>query len=291
MEKIFATPDKVLVNVENEVGSVVITAVESGTTTVSLESDTPGAEERVERAVVECHGSGSRQTVIVRIPHSHGMKFIRRNGVTVRIDMPPGGDVDVKTASADIELNGSVGDLSVKTASGDVTADDAAGDVRVATASGDLSVETVGGDLRMQSASGDVQVVSVSGRAQVTSQSGDIELAAVGDGADIRSASGDIRLGRVSGDSSIVGVSGDTRVLSFAEGELRVRSVSGDIQIGIPHGTAFQVDAQSMSGAVRSEIPLGDTPDSGGGNPEVVISARSVSGDFLVERAVGALVP
>jgi DUF4097 and DUF4098 domain-containing protein YvlB len=291
MERAFATPNKVLVNVENGVGAVIITAVDSETTTVSLEADTPAAEELVERAVVECHGSESRNTVIVRIPHVHGMKFVRRNGVTVRIDVPSGSDVDVKTASADVELNGLIGDLSAKTASGDVTADDAAGDVRVATASGDLSVETVGGDLRMQSASGDVQVVSVNGRAEVSGQSGDIEVAAVGDGADIRSASGDIRLGDVTGHSSIVGISGDTRVLSFAEGELRVRSVSGDIEVGIPHGTSFQVDAQSMSGTVRSEIPLGETPASGGGEPAVIIAARSVSGDFLVERAVGALVP
>jgi hypothetical protein len=290
MERTFATPKKVVVSVENDVGLVVITALHTTTTSVSLEADSAGAEELVERATVECNPSGDRDIVRVKIPHAHGMKFVRRNGVTVRIDMPLGGDVEVKTASADLELNGSFGDVSAKSASGDVTGDDIAGDVHVTSASGDLSVESVAGDLRMHSSSGDVRVVCVEGRAAVSNNSGDIEIGSVGDRAEIRSTSGDVRLGDVSGDSSIVGVSGDIRVLSYADGQMQLRTVSGDITVGIPHGISIMVDAQSMSGTVRSEIPLADAPTAGDGGPVVAISARSVSGDFLVERAVGALV-
>jgi DUF4097 and DUF4098 domain-containing protein YvlB len=290
MERTFATPGHVLVNVENDVGLVVITGVEGSTTSVSLEAAPAGAEELLQRAVVECQKAGDRDVVRVRIPHAHGMKFVRRNGVTVRIDMPSGGDVDVKTASADVELNGTVGGVSVKSASGDVTADYASGDVHIATASGDLSVEGVGGNLRMHTASGDARAVKVAGGVAVTNRSGDIEVGSAGDGADIRTASGDIRVGELAGDSSVAGVSGDVRVLSFESGHLQIRAVSGDISVGIPHGTSFRVDAESLSGSVRSEIPLDDSAPSGDG-PRVSVVARTVSGDFLVERAVGALVP
>jgi hypothetical protein len=291
MERTFATPRRVLVNVENPVGEVVITALETTSTTVWLEATTPGAEELVESATVECQPVGDRDVVRVRIPHGRGMNFVRRNGVTVRVDMPMGGDVDVKTASADVELNGSVGNVIVKSASGDVTGDDAAGDVHIATASGDLSVEAVSGDLRVQSASGDVRVMSVGGTATVSNRSGDVEIGSVGDRADVRTASGDIRLGDLCGDSSLVGVSGDVRVLSYGAGRMHIRSVSGDITIGIPHGLHFMLDAQSLSGSVQSEIPLEDSSSRGGPGPEVEVSASTVSGDVLFERAVGALVP
>jgi hypothetical protein len=39
---------------------------------------------------------------------------------------------------------------------------------------------------------------------------------------------------------------------------------------------------------VRSDIPLGDAPPASDGAPTVVVSARTVSGDVLIERAVGA---
>ncbi|HUC06391.1 MAG TPA: DUF4097 family beta strand repeat-containing protein [Acidimicrobiales bacterium] len=290
MERSFLTPKHVVVDIENEAGSVVLTAVDTASTTVWLEADSPASADLVERATVESWPAGDRDVVRIRIPHPQGMRFVRRGGVTVRVDMPLHGDVDIKTASADVELNGTMGNIAVKSASGDITADDATGHVEVTTASGDLSLENVGGDLRTHSASGDIRVISVDGRATVTGQSGDIEIGSVDRGADIRTASGDIRLGEVAGDTSVGGVSGDVRVLSFALGNLRIRSVSGDVTVGIPHGTQFMVDASSMSGSVSSEIPLESSPAGTAESPAVSVTARSVSGDFLMERAVGSLV-
>ena len=118
---------------------------------------------------------------MVKIPRLHGMKFIRRNGVTVRIEVPIGSDVTVMSASAHVELNGSLGGADVKTASGDITADDVE-EMRAKTASGDVEVGTVGGDLRLQTASGDLRCVRVDGRASVTTASGDIEIGSAGTG-------------------------------------------------------------------------------------------------------------
>jgi DUF4097 and DUF4098 domain-containing protein YvlB len=112
-------------------------------------------------------------------------------------------------------------------------------------------------------------------------------VGSVGNRVDVKSSSGDVRLGHVSGDTSIVGVSGDVRVLSYASGRLHVRSVSADITIGIAEGVTFAVDAESVSGTVSSEIPVDDFPGRGGGSPDVVIAAKTVSGDVQLERAVG----
>jgi DUF4097 and DUF4098 domain-containing protein YvlB len=286
MQRNFATPGKVRVVVENEVGLVVITARPATTTEVTLEAHSAGAEELVAQATVEDQASGDGHTIRVRIPHKHGMKFVRRNGVTVRIAMPLDGDVDVATASADVELNGSVGEAVVKTASGDITADDASGGLRAKSASGDISVGSVTGDVRLHSISGDVRAVRVDGRAHVTTTSGDIEVGSAANRADVRSTSGDVRLGDVAGDATIVGVSGSVRVLSYAAGSMQIRAVSGDITVGVAQGVNLSVDAETLSGSVRSDIPLGQEP-SAGTSPEVAITARNVSGDVLVERAAG----
>ena len=287
MNRTFETPDKVLLVVANSVGQVTVTAREGTTTEVTLEAQTAGGQELIERAVVESRRSGDRHVVVVRIPHKHGMKFVRRNAVNVRVDAPSGADVDVTTASGDIELNGTVGETQIKTASGDLNADDINGDLTAKTASGNISVDDVSGDVRWQSASGDLQADRVSGRANVITASGDVEVGSVGNRVDVRTSSGDVRLGYVSGDTSIVGVSGDVRVLSYASGRLQVRSVSADITVGIAEGVSFAVDAESVSGTVSSEIPVDDFPARRGGAPDVVIAAKTVSGDVQLERAVG----
>jgi DUF4097 and DUF4098 domain-containing protein YvlB len=289
MEQTFATAGQVLVIVENEVGLVAISAREGETARVVLTAETPGAEELIDRAVVECRPGGGRDIVLVKIPRLHGMRFIRRNGVAVRVDVPPGSDVKVTAASAPVELNGSIGEANVKTASGNVTADEVE-NLRVKTASGDLEVEAVRGELRLHSASGDLRCVRADGGASVTTASGDVEIGSIGERTEVRATSGDVRLGDVSGDVTVVAVSGDVHVLSIASGSMHARSVSGAIELGVARGVSLSVDAESMSGTVDSEIPLSEGPNAAGGGPKVRLTASSVSGDIHVRRGIEAFV-
>jgi hypothetical protein len=296
MEQTFATPRRVLVFVHNEVGLTAITAHPEGaahpegTSHVSLTADSPGGRELVDRSTVECRSHGGCDTVVVRVPRVHGMKFIRRNGVTVRVDVPEGSDVRVVSASAEVELNGILGRTNVKTASGALTADDVT-DLRAKTASGDIDVGTVGGALRMQSASGDLRCVRVDGPASVTTASGDVEVGSAGEQTDVRVTSGDVRLGDVSGDVKVAAVSGYVHVLSVAEGNTHIRSVSGKVEVGIARGATLRVDAESMSGTVHSDIPLDDSPTGAPGDaPRISLTLRSVSGDLLITRGLEAIV-
>jgi DUF4097 and DUF4098 domain-containing protein YvlB len=217
------------------------------------------------------------------------MKFIRRNGVTVRVDVPEGSDVRVVSASADVELNGSLGRANVKTASGALTADDLA-DLRAKTASGDVEVGTVGGALRVQSAAGDLRCVRAEGPVSVTTASGDVEVGAAAGAIDVRATSGDVRLGDVAGGVRVVGVSGSVQVLSVTEGNMHIRSVSGKIDVGVARGATLRVDAESMSGSVQSDIPLEDGPGGAREDPRITLTLRSVSGDVLITRGVEAFV-
>jgi hypothetical protein len=287
MEKIFETPGTVRLHVQNEVGLVAVTATRTEETVVWLEAHTPGAEELVERATVECRPSGRRHLVVVKVPKQGlGGRFIRRNPVTVRVDLPEGSDVTVATGSADVEVTGPIGAADFTTASGDVVADDVAANLTARSASGGLTVGAVGGDLKVQTASGDLRCSSVAGRALFTTASGDIEMGAAAGQIEVKASSGAVRLGELAHGARVTNVSGDVRVLAIDEGTLHVRSVSGSVSVGVVRGVDLHVDVETMSGEVRSDIPLDDAPGHTRKDTMVELSVRSVSGNVEIERAL-----
>lgn len=286
MEQTFETPGTVRLFVRNEVGLVSIISRETPTTVVSLEAETPGADELVERAVVECRPSGDGHIVAVKIPKLHGMRFVRRNAVTVRVEVPEGSDVNVVTASADVEISGPIGRADLASSSGAISTDDIVADVTAKTASGDITLGNVGGGLRVHTASGDLRCSGVAGSAVFATASGDLEVGAAGDRMEVKATSGSVRLGELSQGARIMNVSGDVRVLAIVAGMLHVRSVSGNVAVGVSRGVALAVDVETMSGSVHSEIPLDDAPGSGRGETRVELSVRSVSGDVEIARAL-----
>jgi DUF4097 and DUF4098 domain-containing protein YvlB len=287
MKKTFETPGGVRLSVEIHAGLVAVTATATDRTVVSIEADTPGAEDLVERAVVECRPSGSDHVVEVTLPRVYGMRLLRRNAVTIRVEVPEGALVAVTTASADVEITGRVGEVDVKTASGNASIDDVAGDVTTKTASGNITIGSVGGDIRAATVSGDLRCSSVAGAALFTATSGDLELGAAGSPVEVKATSGDVRLGELAAGARVMNVSGSVRVLALGEGTLRVRSVSGDVAVGVVKGVDLHVDVETASGIVHSDIPLTDAPVDGA-RPEarVDLSVRSVSGNVEIGRAL-----
>jgi DUF4097 and DUF4098 domain-containing protein YvlB len=287
MEKIFETPGPVRLHVQNEVGLVAVTAAQTEETVVRLEAHTPGAEELVERAVVECRPAGGRPLVLVKVPKQGvGSRFLRRNAVTVQVAVPEGSDVTVVAGSADVEVTGPIGAADFATASGDVAADDVAANLTARSASGDVTVGAVGGDLKVQTASGDLRCSSVAGRAVFTTASGDVEIGAATGRVEVKATSGDVRLGELSRGARVTNVSGDVRVLAIDEGTLHVRSVSGNVSVGVVTGVDLHVDVETMSGEIRSDIPIDDTRGGRRKDASVELSVRSVSGNVEIERAL-----
>ena len=144
----------------------------------------------------------------------------------------------------------------------------------------------MGGDLRVHTASGDLRCSSVAGTAVFATASGDLEVGAAGNRVEVKGTSGSVRLGELSHGARIMNVSGDVRVLSVDRGTLHVRSVSGDVSVGVAEGVDLHVDVETMSGAVNSEIPLDDAPRAVRRENRVDLSVRSVSGNVDIARAL-----
>jgi DUF4097 and DUF4098 domain-containing protein YvlB len=287
MEKTFETPGGVRLSVETHSGLVVVTAGATDRTDVSITADKPAAEDLVERATVECRPSGGRHVVTVKLPRVYGMRLLRHNAVTVRVNVPEGAQVDVATASADVEINGPVGAVNFTTSSGDASIDDVAADVTTKTASGDITIGTVGGGIRASTVSGDLRCSSVAGTAQFNATSGNLELGAAGSRVEVKATSGDVRLGELAAGATVKNVSGNVRVLAVGEGTLKVRSVSGDVAVGVAKGVDLHVDVETASGVVHSDIVLtGDPAESGRSETRVDLNVRSVSGNVDIGRAL-----
>jgi hypothetical protein len=173
------------------------------------------------------------------------------NQLRVRARVPHRASALLNSASADMKVDGRWASLETKTASGDLRVHgEIEGDAIVKTVSGDADIARVHGDVKVQSVSGDTTVRWVGGSVETKS------------------------------------VSGDLRIDSVREGTAAFSSVSGDVAIGIAQGSLLDVDANSVSGDLSSEVPLGSIPgEEGGDGPTVVVRGRTVSGDVKLSRA------
>lgn len=98
-----------------------------------------------------------------------------------------------------------------------------------------------------------------------------------------------MRLGEVLAGASVESVSGDQRIERASTGDYLLRAVSGDIVVAVAPGSLVRFDAGSMSGNVASDIEVEPSRDAVGGPsdlPELLIQAKTVSGDISVVRAV-----
>lgn len=253
IERAYVTPGPLRLDLAVPAGTIDVETVAGEETRVEVDAQNADDLDDVRVELRERRGG---HELVVSVDRSRGLLGgIRIFGASlggphysVRVSCPPGADLSVRTASADVDARGSYGSGDVVIVSGRATLGSFAGPVTVRTVSGDVSLERAGGKLAAQTVSGDVEIG---------------EAAA---GGATKSVSGDVRL--------LVGAGG-----------LAATSVSGDIEVAIPQGALLHVDANSVSGVLDSEVPLGDLPGEGGDGPVVDVRARTVSGDFRVIRA------
>jgi DUF4097 and DUF4098 domain-containing protein YvlB len=182
--------------------------------------------------------------------------------VTVRT--PAGTDLEIKTASADVNVEVALGSLKASLASGDIRVGDVEGDASVEAASGDVGLGEVGGNLGVSTASGDVVLLRADGRVV------------------LNTASGEVRLGSVLAALSASTQSGDFEVEHYEGDDLECNSTSGDVRIGLPSGRTLEVDLSTVSGDIRSDF----SPEEGD-VATARLRVKTVSGDIALSRSSG----
>lgn len=189
----------------------------------------------------------------------------RSRSARVVVEVPIRADIAIRGASLDITLSGTLGGVRCRTASGDIQIEHV-DRLEMSSASGGVRVRTVDGDAHINTASGDVFADSVDGRLTVQTASGDLVIIAANAGLDVGTASGDVRVDRCGGS------------------DINVKTVSGNIRLGLPAGIRVDPDISTMSGKVTLPVAA---PALAGPPPErrsVRVRLRAVSGDIRIDR-------
>ena len=258
----FNTPGPIDLRVELWQGEVSVVADDTDTTTVELTPlrNDAAARDAVENARVEQRGN----EVVVLMPKAKGGLFRGRAEVRADIHVPAGSNASIETASADIETNGQLGNLRAASGSGDVSIDVSA-NLEVRTGSGDIRVTTVHGSCTIKCGSADVRVDTVTGSFRAKTGSGDIMLVQAGHTVDAMAGSGDMLLKRIE------------------QGNVKVKTGTGDVQIGVADGTAAYLDIMTVTGDVTSDLDAAEAPSAG--ERMVDINVQSGSGDVVLQRS------
>ena len=275
----FQTPGSNSVLVRTGAGQVTVTAEETDVTTVELTPlNTPGEE-----AVAQARVEQQRDAVVVDVPR-HRTGLLRQGpAVAVRISCPTGTDLHVKADASDVRATGTFGDSVLTTGSGDIDVEAVNGTAKVKSGSGTVSAGHVDQALVVTTGSGDVHVHQSGRTASLTAGSGDISVGELVGEVVIKTGSGDIEVGRLDGSLVSKTGSGSLTVRRAGTGSVRANGASGDIGIGVEHGTAAWLDLSTVSGRVEQELGESEAPDAG--QDTVEITAHTVSGNLRVHRS------
>lgn len=203
--------------------------------------------------------------------------LMRGRTLQVAVWLPAGSDVTVQSASADVQLRGELGAVRVRSSSGDIDID-VVDRLEVGTASGDVRMHACNGTATISTSSGDVVIGHVGGAFAGSHASGDVRVDEAAGAVDVGTASGDVTIRRCFGD------------------DIAIKTVSGDVTVGLPPGIRVHPDISTLSGRTTMPTPAGSgsagsgSAGSGsagsGSRRDVRLRLRTVSGDIRVERAV-----
>lgn len=187
----------------------------------------------------------------------------RNHRVHILVEAPPGCDLTADVASADVIVRGSAGVVAVRSASGDLDVESASR-IEFDTGSGDVRVGTVTDDARLSTASGDVTIESVAGSLDACTASGCVTARRVAGAVEVGTASGDVRLDQVDGEA------------------LAIKTLSGDIRLGLPSGIRVEPEIATLSGSVT--LPTAASASGDGPRRPVRVRLSSMSGDIRIDR-------
>lgn len=259
-EYTFETPEPVDLRIRAATGVITITAADTTTSTVEVRAVDEEAQELVEETRVDFDGRRLR----VEMPEKRYFLGLKRRRVAITVTVPTGSSLTSSTASASLSATGRYATVVTRTASGQISLDQVDGDVEADCASGDVTVNS-GRAIKAHSASGNIRI----GHA-----SGDV---------DIKCASADIRIGVAEASVRAKAASGDISIDEARAGTITLDVASGNLRIGVRSGVNVHLDLRSVSGKIRSDLPVGDdAPEDG---TALQIRARTTSGNVLLVPA------
>ena len=281
----YDTPRPITATVELVLGDLRIVAAERTDTVVEVRPSDPASDADV-RAAEQTRVEYGDGRLLVKTPKQRGLGLFGKPGsVDVTVDLPAGSQLQAEAGAGGGRAAGVLGDSRVKCGAGDVHLD-RVGPLTLETGAGRVDVDAVAGRADISTGSGRLQVREIDGPAVVKNSNGDSWLGLVTGDLRINAANGDIVVDRAGGSVVASTANGDIRVAAVVRGTASLKTGFGEVEVGIPAGTAAKLDVSTSFGRVRNQLESADGPLET--DATVDLRARSSYGDIVIRRATGS---
>lgn len=220
----------------------------------------------------------------IRIGYVKDPSLLRAVTIRFEIETPRATEVQARTRSGRIRVDGISGPVAATTGSGRTEISNVASEIRVNGGSGAVTIRNAGARVFVRTQSGGVDLAGVRGAVEAETSSGRTEMTDVAGGVRSTTTSGSITALQIGGSVHAQTNSAAIRISQTNPAPIRAISGSGAIKVTLAAGGGYQLDAQSGSGKVfgPSSIASHRTPDGhtlkaqvGSGGPLVDLDTRS----------------
>jgi len=278
----FDTPNPINATITVVGGTIRIKAGDAGATTVTVEpTDASNPEDR--KAAEQTRVEYTNGHLLVRAPKLRS--WVPRNSggsVDVTIVLPAASAVHAGGALADFVLDGPLGDVRLKTGLGHAQVEHAA-TLTVKTGIGDVSVDRVTGHADIASGSGEVRVRTLDATAVIKNSNGDTWIGSAAGDLRVSAANGSIAIDAARASVVAKSANGDVRLGEAVRKSVVLETSIGDLEVGIPAGTAAWLDVRAAAGKVHNSLDAAAAPDATAETVEV--RARTTVGDVVIRRS------
>ena len=213
------------------------------------------AQEKIKR--IQANPPVEQQGNSIRIGRMEDRELQQNVSIDYDLTVPAQTKLSSQTGSGDQNIRDVQLAVNARTGSGNVTAENIGASLHARSGSGNLKINSVKGGLDAEAGSGNIRARGVAGDISLNTGSGDIEAEEV--------ATGSVRAGTGSGTIRLYGVKGTLRaetgsgnivVEGEPTGDWRVGAGSGNIDLKIPSGASFNIDARTSSGSLNLHHPV-----------------------------------
>ena len=211
-------------------------------------------EERVRR--IEANPPIEQNGNVVRIGRIDDPDL--QNGISINytLTVPADSSLRSKTGSGSHRIEGISGNVHASTGSGSIVAREV-GSVTASAGSGSIDVERADGSVRINAGSGRIQATDVNGAIAARTGSGGIDVVQSGSGdVEVSSSSGTVRIRGVNGRLRASTTSGGLNVEGKPVDDWELSAASGGIEVDVPDGSRFDLDATTSSGSIDVGMPV-----------------------------------
>jgi DUF4097 and DUF4098 domain-containing protein YvlB len=170
----------------------------------------------------------------------------------VAVTVPEGTDIVIGVSSGSVECTGRLGAVTITASSSRITIEHAA------------SVDA-------RSASGRIEIGQCDGECNALTKSGSIKIGKA-DTVEVSAVSGKVTVGDV-GHARVRCVSGSVKLTTGVSPDVKVRTISGIVEIVVPPGASPRTNLRAKVGRIRCDCEVGD---------DGVVDVETVSGKITV---------